>query len=108
MPRACSSLMPKFHQNNYVVSCFYWHFGVFCMTTRSHVLHFESLTCAGLGGTSVYITDQNVRETSPEGKAKVTQHKAADYSSSGPSKQKADNLTDKPFEAVVVELKTIY
>jgi hypothetical protein len=56
----------------------------------------------------VYVTDQNVRETSPEGKAEVAQHKAADFSWSGPSKQKVDNLNDRPFEAVIVELKTIY
>jgi hypothetical protein len=56
----------------------------------------------------VYVTDQNVRETSPEGKAEVRQHEMFDYSWSGPSKQKVDNLNDKPFEAVVVELKTIY
>ena len=56
----------------------------------------------------VYLTDQHVRETSPEGKAEVMQHEMFDYSWNGPSKQKVDNLNDKPFEAVVVELKTIY
>ncbi|MGA2275815.1 MAG: hypothetical protein ABSH00_19880 [Bryobacteraceae bacterium] len=54
----------------------------------------------------VYITDQNVRETSPEGKVEVTQYKAGDTSWGGPSRQKVDNLNDKPFEAVVVELKS--
>ena len=53
----------------------------------------------------VYFTDQNVRETSPEGKAEVTQHKAGEFSWSGPSKHKIENLSDKPFEAAVVELK---
>ena len=52
-----------------------------------------------------YLTDQNVRETSPEGKVKVTQHKAGDFSWDGPSKHKVDNLNDKPFEALVVEVK---
>jgi hypothetical protein len=56
----------------------------------------------------VYVTNQNVRETSPEGKAEVAQHKAAEFSWSGPSKQRVDNLNDGPFEAVVVEVKTIY
>jgi hypothetical protein len=46
-----------------------------------------------------------VRETSPEGKVKVTQHKAGDFSWDGPSKRKVDNLNDKPFEALVVEVK---
>ena len=53
----------------------------------------------------VYFTDQNVRETSPEGKAEVKQHKAGEFSWSGPSKHKIENLNDKPFEAAVVELK---
>jgi quercetin dioxygenase-like cupin family protein len=53
----------------------------------------------------VYFTEQNVRETSPEGKAEVKQHKAGEFSWSGPSKHKIENLSDKPFEAAVVELK---
>jgi outer membrane lipoprotein-sorting protein len=53
----------------------------------------------------VYFTDQNVRQTSPDGKAEVTQHKAGEFSWSGPSKHKIENLSDKPFEAAVVELK---
>jgi hypothetical protein len=62
----------------------------------------------GLSHVVVYLTDQNVRETSPEGKAEVIQYKWGDHSWSGPSKHKIDNLNDKPLEAVVVELKTIY
>ena len=61
-----------------------------------------------LGHLVVCITDQNVRVTSPEGKAEVAQHKVGDFKWSGPSKQKVDNLTDKPLETVIVELKTIY
>jgi hypothetical protein len=56
----------------------------------------------------VCITEQNVRVTSPDGKAEVTGHKVGDFRWSGPSKQKIDNLTDKPLETVIVELKTIY
>jgi hypothetical protein len=56
----------------------------------------------------VYFTDQNVRETSPEGKVAVVRHQAFDFSWGGPSKQKVDNLSDKPLETVVVELKSIY
>jgi hypothetical protein len=52
-----------------------------------------------------YLTDENVSETSPEGKAVVTQHKAGDYSWDGPAKHKMENLSDKPFEALVVEVK---
>ena len=35
-----------------------------------------------------YATDENVRETSPDGKAVVAQHKAGDFSWDGPAKQK--------------------
>lgn len=53
----------------------------------------------------VYLTDQNVRETAPDGKTKVTQHKAGEYGLGGPSKHTLDNLSDKPYEAIIVELK---
>jgi len=53
----------------------------------------------------VYITDGNVRETSSEGKAEVSPHKAGEFRWSGPSRQRVDNLNDKPFEAVVVEFR---
>jgi hypothetical protein len=51
-------------------------------------------------------TDQNVRETSPEGKAEVKQHKAGEWVwEGGPRRQKVDNLNDKPYEAIVVEVR---
>jgi quercetin dioxygenase-like cupin family protein len=53
----------------------------------------------------VYFTEQNVRETSPEGRAEVAQHQAGEFSWSGPCKHRVENLTDQPFEAVFVELK---
>jgi hypothetical protein len=53
-----------------------------------------------------YYTDQNVRETSPDGKAEVKQHKAGNWVWEGsPRKLKLDNLNDKPFEAIVVEFR---
>jgi len=53
----------------------------------------------------VYLTEQNVRETSPEGKAEVKQHKVGESTWDGPCKHKLENLNDKPLEEVVVELK---
>jgi hypothetical protein len=52
-----------------------------------------------------YLTDLNVRETSPEGKVQVTGHKAGDYSWDGPTRHKMENLNHKPFEALLVEVK---
>jgi hypothetical protein len=53
----------------------------------------------------VYFTEQNFRETSPEGKSEMKQHRAGDFTWNGPSKHKIENLNDKPLEAAVVELK---
>jgi len=61
-----------------------------------------------LGHLVVCFSDQNVRETSSDGKATTAQHKVGDFRWSEPSKQKVENLTDKPLETVIVELKTIY
>ena len=52
-----------------------------------------------------YLTDENVRETSPDGKAVVTQHKPGDFTWHGPSRHKIENLSDQPFQALVVEVK---
>jgi hypothetical protein len=56
----------------------------------------------------VCMTDLDARETTPGGEAERARHKLGDFSWSGPSQQKIDNLTDKPLETVVLELKTIY
>jgi quercetin dioxygenase-like cupin family protein len=54
----------------------------------------------------VYITDQNGRMTTPDGKVDNAQHKAGEASWGAPTKHQEENLNDKPFEAVVVELKS--
>ena len=57
----------------------------------------------------VYLTDQNeIRETSSNGKAEVRKHPRKDFTWDAPGKQKMENLTDKPLEALVIELKTLY
>jgi uncharacterized RmlC-like cupin family protein len=59
----------------------------------------------------VYITDQNSRMTIAndknlaDGKVESAQHKAGEASWGAPVKHKEENVGDKPFEAVVVELK---
>jgi uncharacterized RmlC-like cupin family protein len=52
-----------------------------------------------------YLTDQNFRVTNAEGKADLVIHKFGDVSWGGPAKHKEENLSDRPFEALVVELK---
>jgi len=52
----------------------------------------------------VYLTDQNGTST-VDGKTTTSEHKAGDVSWGGAMKHSEANLMDKPFEAVVVELK---
>jgi hypothetical protein len=53
----------------------------------------------------VYLTDQNTRLTTPDGKLDTAVHKAGEASWGGPTSHKEDNLMDGPFEALMVELK---
>jgi len=52
----------------------------------------------------VYLTDHNGTST-VDGKTTTSEHKAGEVSWGGPMKHSESNLMDKPFEAVVVELK---
>ena len=51
-----------------------------------------------------YLTDQDFRVTT-DGKAESVQHKVGEASWGAPTTHKEENLSDKPFEVVVVELK---
>ena len=53
----------------------------------------------------VYLTDQNASMTGSDGQTTTSQHKAGEVSWAGPAKHREENLLDKPFEAIVVELK---
>ena len=56
----------------------------------------------------VCMTDLDARIMSPQGEAEIAQHKLGDFSWSGRSQQKIDNLSNEPLEAVILEMKTIY
>jgi quercetin dioxygenase-like cupin family protein len=53
----------------------------------------------------VYLSDQNGRMTTPDGKTDTAVHKAGDISLAGPVRHWEENLMDTPFKGVVVELK---
>ena len=53
----------------------------------------------------VYLTDQDGTMTSSDGQTTKAQHKPGEVSWAGPVKHREENLMDKPFEAIVVELK---
>ncbi len=52
-----------------------------------------------------YLTNQDFRVTSQDGKVEQTKHSAGEVSWGGPATHKEENLSDKPFEVVVTELK---
>jgi hypothetical protein len=54
----------------------------------------------------VCMTDQNVRVTRADGKTETQTHKAAEFVWENAGKSSRENLSDKAFEAVVVEFKS--
>jgi hypothetical protein len=60
---------------------------------------------SALNSLVVFISDADVRRTAG-GKAEVIQHKPAELTWNGPSKNKIENLSEKPFEAVIVEFRS--
>jgi hypothetical protein len=54
---------------------------------------------------TVFLTDQNFRTKDASGKVETTEHKAGDVAWEGPAKLNEQNLSDKPFEAIVIEVK---
>jgi len=64
-----------------------------------------AVTESSLNRLVVYISDANVRETSG-GKPEVVVHKPAEFVWKAPAKSKIENLSDKPFEAVIVEFRS--
>jgi hypothetical protein len=53
----------------------------------------------------VCLTDQNSSMTTPDGKTETVRHKAGEVSWGRPTQHKELNLSDKPLEVVVVEVK---
>ena len=54
---------------------------------------------------AVLLTDQNILSTAPDGKATPNRHNAGEVIWGTPLTHKEENLNDKPFEVVVVEIK---
>jgi quercetin dioxygenase-like cupin family protein len=52
-----------------------------------------------------YLTEQNFRITTQDGKVETAKHNPGDVSWSGPAIHKEENLSDKPFEVIVAEIK---
>ncbi len=55
---------------------------------------------------TVFLTDQDFRVTDPQGKVAVVKHKAGDAVWGTPTTHREENLSDKPFEVIAVELKS--
>jgi quercetin dioxygenase-like cupin family protein len=54
---------------------------------------------------AVYLSDQNFKVTSEDGKVETMKHKFGDVVFSDTATHKEENLSDKPFEVLVTELK---
>jgi quercetin dioxygenase-like cupin family protein len=52
-----------------------------------------------------FITDGNMKVTTPDGESKILKTAAGDVTWGGPAKHIEENLSDQPFEVVVVEFK---
>ncbi|HMF75561.1 MAG TPA: hypothetical protein VK604_07850 [Bryobacteraceae bacterium] len=55
---------------------------------------------------TVYLTDQDFRTKDPQGKVGMAKHNAGDAVWGTPVTHDEENLSDKPFEALAVELKS--
>ncbi len=75
---------------------------------RAHIGPHESVPMHEhtLNRVTVYLTDGNIRATDPDGKAESSQHKAGDVIWGTPHTHKEQNLSDKPFEVIAVEIKS--
>jgi uncharacterized RmlC-like cupin family protein len=58
-----------------------------------------------LNRVTVYLTDQDFRVTTADGKVDSVQHKAGEAAWGTPVIHKEENASDKPFEVIVVEIK---
>jgi len=52
-----------------------------------------------------FITDGNMKVTTPDGELKILKTAAGDVTWGGPARHIEENLSDQPFEVVVVEFK---
>jgi hypothetical protein len=60
----------------------------------------------GLNRVTIYLTDQNFRVTTAEGKVDMVQHKAGEAVWGTPIKHKEENLSDNAFEVISIEIKS--
>ena len=59
----------------------------------------------GLNRVVVFLTDQDFKITKADGTVDLSKHKVGDVTWSGPVTHKEENLSDKPFEILIVEIK---
>lgn len=59
----------------------------------------------GLNRVVVYLTNQDSKITTPDGKVDESKHKAGEVSWGGPARHKEENVLGTPVEVIVVEFK---
>lgn len=60
----------------------------------------------GLNRVVVYLTSQDSKITTPDGKVDESKHKAGEVSWGGPARHKEENVLGTPVEVIVVEFKS--
>ncbi|HUB77950.1 MAG TPA: hypothetical protein VMB03_04090 [Bryobacteraceae bacterium] len=60
----------------------------------------------GLNRVVVYLTNQDSRITTPDGKVDESKHKPGEVSWGGPARHREENVLDTPVEVIVVEFKS--
>lgn len=60
----------------------------------------------GLNRVLVYLTGMDFRVTGDDGKPQVVTHQAGEVSWGTPTRHKEENVSSKPFEVVVIEIKS--
>jgi len=74
---------------------------------RGHMAPHESVPMHEhtLNRVTVFLTDQNILSTAQDGKTQTAVHKAGEATWGAPNTHKEQNMSDKPFEVIIVEVK---
>jgi hypothetical protein len=68
--------------------------------------HEKSVMHGHPAAVAIFLTDQNTRFTYPDGKTEDLQARAGESRMTKAGKHLPENLNDKPFELILVELKS--
>ena len=106
----CRMMLPAFAQDPTKVDP--KHYKVESENAQVRVLriqygpHEKSVMHGHPAAVAIFLTDQNTRFTYPDGKTEDLQARAGETKMTKAGKHLPENLSDKPFELILVELKS--